>query len=259
MKEAIIMWKITPIPAFNDNYIWAIHNNTDCIVVDPGTAKPVQSFLRETRLALAGILVTHHHPDHVGGILDLLKEWHVPVFGPDNPEIKGISNIVGEGATISIKGKFFSVNSTPGHTLDHIVYVAPDEKALFCGDTLFGAGCGRIFEGTPSMLYGSLQKLASLPADTRVYCAHEYTLSNLRFALEVEPENPEIQRRFSDCVELRNQGQPTLPSTIAEELLTNPFLRVDITAVITQTLNQGACSDSPVDVFTCLREWKNQF
>lgn len=259
MKHTMPMLQITPIPAFTDNYIWAIHDAKTCIVVDPSAALPVLQFLENHKLMLAGILVTHHHADHTGGIQALLEQFPIPVYGPDNPEIHSVSHSVQDNQTISLAGKHFTVLAVPGHTLDHIAYYLPAEKALFSGDTLFAGGCGRIFEGTPAQMLASLEKLAALPADTRLFCTHEYTVSNLRFALEVEPSSEPLHKRLSGCLELRRAGLPTLPSLLAEELETNPFLRAHKDTVITQALNQGARSAAPLDVFTCLREWKNHF
>ena len=259
------MHQIYPIPAFSDNYIWAYipaDNSGQCFVVDPGDAKPVMTFLQERQLSLAAILVTHWHGDHIGGINDLLKTFDVPVYGPDSQHIPQVTHVLSEGDSINCLGINLNILAIPGHTLDHIAYFAPgkqDPPLVFCGDTLFAAGCGRMFEGDAPMMHQSLQKLASLPHDTRVYCTHEYTLANLTFALAVEPDNVQLQQRFDECNDKRQQNQCTLPSFIALELETNPFLRVQQYGVVMQALNQGAASKQAVDVFAYLRKWKDNF
>jgi len=235
---------ITPIPALKDNYIWAIMNRTNntVLIVDPGEAEPVNAFLHEHKLTLAGILLTHHHWDHTNGVASLGKQHHVPVIGPEKDRIAGLTRAVKEGDEVNIDGFpfTFKVMEIPGHTLGHIAYYS--RGMLFCGDTLFAAGCGRIFEGTPPQMFATLQKLAALPDDTNVYCAHEYTVNNLRFAELAEPDNATIQKRMQKVRELRDQHLPSLPSTLGEEKATNPFLRCDT-----------------VDEFTRLRKWKDDF
>lgn len=253
------MLKITPIPAFTDNYIWAISHNHQLIVVDPGASAPVQRYLQDKQMQLSGILVTHWHPDHTGGIAELVRQYAVPVYGPQSEHIPDVTQVLADGDTIEVLDIQLQVLAVPGHTLDHLAYYSEEAESLFCGDTLFAAGCGRVFEGTAAMMLSSLEKLAKLPERTFIYCAHEYTLSNLRFALEVEPDNQALQQRLIDCEKLRAEGKVSLPSTLNEELMTNPFLRVQEESVITQALNQGAHSASAVDVFSCLREWKNHF
>lgn len=253
------MLQTIPIPAFTDNYFWVMHNCKEAIVVDPGAAAPVVDFLQENSLHLAGIFVTHWHHDHIGGIEELLQHSTVPVYGPRSSHIPQVTHPLNNGDTFKALETTFNIIAVPGHTLEHIAYYCPSEAALFSGDTLFAGGCGRLFEGTADMMYTSLQKLARLPAETAVYCAHEYTVSNLRFALEVEPDNTALLERLLYCEKLRQDQRCTLPASLAIELLTNPFLRVTQESVITQTLNQGAYSSSPLDIFTCLREWKNHF
>ena len=213
------MLSITPIPAFSDNYIWAIHNSTGCYVVDPGEPDAVLQFIAETGLTLAGILITHHHFDHTGGIKSLTAENSIPVYGPDNQKIDGITRQVKNGDNITILGCSFSILATPGHTLDHIVYFSNNNSnpILFCGDTLFSGGCGRLFEGTPEQMQQSLDKLADLPENTQVFCAHEYTRANLAFAATIEPENTDIQARISDVDQLRQQNRPSIPTSIGLE------------------------------------------
>ncbi|HQQ74327.1 MAG TPA: hydroxyacylglutathione hydrolase [Pseudomonadales bacterium] len=217
---------LIPIPAFSDNYIWLLVKDDKAWAVDPGEATPVLSVLLEKKLQLAGILLTHHHPDHTGGIAELLRHYRVPVYGPDNSPVSTlISHPLQHEDSITLVDMAFSVIAIPGHTLDHIAFYSVTENILFCGDTLFSAGCGRVFKGTYEQMYHSLLKLVTLPDDTRVCCAHEYTLSNLRFANFVEPDNYDIIEYQKQCESLREKNQPTLPSTIAQEKKVNPFLR----------------------------------
>jgi hydroxyacylglutathione hydrolase len=253
------MLNIIPIPAFKDNYIWALHDRQYAVVVDPGDAVPVRAWLDAQQLKLAAILCTHHHNDHVGGICELAQLYNVPVYGPRHEIIPCISHAVSEGDEVKIAelGIQLKVLDIPGHTFGHIAYL--DEESVFCGDTLFGCGCGRLFEGTAAQLNHSLQRLAQLPDDTRVYCAHEYTEANIRFALACEPDNAQLKQRQTDARALRTAGQPTLPSTIALEKATNPFLRCAEPEVI-RTLHQHGLTDSAeLSVFTALRKWKNNF
>lgn len=217
---------LIPIPAFSDNYIWLLARDGRAWVVDPGEADPVINALAGQALRLSGILLTHHHPDHTGGITALVSRFKIPVYGPaDSPASMLISHPLQNGSSIHIGDMDFSVIAVPGHTLDHIAYYSRQEKILFCGDTLFSAGCGRIFEGTAAQMYESLRKLASLPDQTRVCCAHEYTLSNLRFAMTVEPNNKDIISYADQCEKLRAKNKATLPSTLEIEMRINPFLR----------------------------------
>ena len=217
---------LLPIPAFTDNYIWLLENGVTAWVVDPGEATPVLKVLREKNMQLEGILLTHHHADHSGGIAELLKHYQVPVYGPDNSPVRAlISYPLQDGSCITLGNMAFSVIAIPGHTLDHIAFYSAVDNILFCGDTLFSAGCGRVFEGTHEQMYQALLKLAALPDDTRVCCGHEYTLSNLRFAASLEPANNDILEHQKQCKILRAKNLPTLPSTIAQEKKINPFLR----------------------------------
>jgi hydroxyacylglutathione hydrolase len=259
-KQAALMHiLIKPILAFNDNYIWAMINeeNGHCAVVDPGDARPVLAFLSEHALTLEAILITHHHADHVGGVKTLIDTFDVPVYAPKKePFPRSIA--VSEGDTVCLDqlGVSFSVLDLPGHTRGHVAYYTP--AFVFCGDTLFSGGCGRLFEGTPEQFYDSLQKLAQLPDSTKLYCAHEYTVSNLKFAHAVEPDNEALIAYQHHCAERRAHNKPTLPSTMALEKQINPFLRCDQPTVIAAAKQHGA-TDSPVSVFHTLRQWKDHF
>jgi hydroxyacylglutathione hydrolase len=250
------------LPAFADNYIWMLHDGARAVVVDPGDAAPVVDALSRLRLQLAGILVTHHHGDHTGGIEALRSQLHGPVWGPARERIPTPYTPLQQGDTLQVLGLEFDVFDVPGHTAGHIAYAqrgADSAPLLFCGDTLFSGGCGRLFEGTPAQMHESLSRLAALPADSRVCCTHEYTLSNLRFAAAVEPDNEDLVRYRAHCESLRAQQQPTLPSRIDLELQINPFLRCTVPAVVRSARAHGATNDSPVAVLAALREWKNRF
>ncbi|MBU3070089.1 hydroxyacylglutathione hydrolase [Aestuariicella sp. G3-2] len=257
------MLKIITVPAFTDNYLWLFHpeNSNQAYVVDPGDAAPIEDALTQYGLTLAGILVTHHHGDHTGGIAALTKGRSIPVFGPKSQNIPSITHPLSEGDEVTIEGQAaFKVIEVPGHTLDHIAYYSASEAVLFCGDTLFAGGCGRMFEGEPQQMQSSLAKLGSLPSETRVYCAHEYTLANLKFAQAVEPDNKHLQARNEQAEKARAQGQSTVPSTIGLELETNPFLRVNETSVINAANKQEpGNTNEPWQVFAVLRSWKDNF
>ncbi len=260
---------IVPIPAFADNYIWALLHRGHCVVVDPGDAAPVEAFLAERRLTLDAILITHHHGDHVGGVAALAAARPgLPVYGPAAEAIAGVTHPLADGDTLVLPitpRVRWQVMSVPGHTRGHIAYFGDD--MLFCGDTLFAAGCGRLFEGTPAQMHASLSRLAALPATTRVYCTHEYTLANLRFALAVEPDNAALAERSFTEQARRARNEPTLPSTIALERATNPFLRVTLPTVIASAAQHARAASgppapeasNPVAVFSVLRQWKNDF
>lgn len=247
------------IPAFEDNYIWCIEHNGTAAVVNPGDEAPVLAHLAHNGLRLGAILVTHHHGDHSGGIAALVQRFDVPVFGPAGEDIAGVTVKLREGDTVNVPGigAPFSVIDVPGHTRGHIAYYRPNQ--LFCGDTLFACGCGRLFEGTAAQMAGSLHKLAQLPGDTEVYCAHEYTQSNIRFARAVEPENAALSARSGQVNDLRARRLPTVPSTIELERATNPFLRCEVPQVAATARSHGAADSSPLAVFAALREWKNRF
>lgn len=256
------MNKIIPIPAFTDNYIWAIHSVNDSMVavVDPGDAEPVLAYLKNLRLNLNAILITHRHWDHTNGITQLLEHFpDVPVYGP-NKSVDQITEIVGDGTVITLEAQALklSVLAIPGHTLDHIAYSG--EGILFCGDTLFSAGCGRIFEGTVEQMYQSLNKLASLDGDTLIYCGHEYTLSNLSFALSLEPDNELLRAKTLEIAALRAAGKASLPSRLAEERNFNPFLKCHLLEFQKHInlLTENKLSTA-VDFFAEIRSMKDHF
>lgn len=255
--------KLVPLPAFQDNYLWVLHDGRQALVVDPGDAQPVLAFLAQAGLRLQAILVTHHHPDHVGGVAQLRDATGAPVWGPARESIPQPFTPLAQGDEVTVLGLPWRVIDVPGHTSGHIAYYTPDvdgAPVLFCGDTLFSGGCGRLFEGTPAQMLASLDALAALPAGTRVCCAHEYTLSNLRFARAVEPANEALARYQADCEALRAQGRPTLPSTVGVERQINPFLRTREPAL--RQAAQARNGTDPADdvaVFAAIRQWKNEF
>jgi hydroxyacylglutathione hydrolase len=251
------MFEISFIPAFKDNYIWLLTQGKRAFVVDPGDAAPVIARLKADDLTLEGILITHHHADHQGGIAELKARWDLEVYAPANESITGRTRPLSGGEQIAVLDQMLEVMAVPGHTLGHLAYLAPG--ALFCGDTLFGAGCGRLFEGTPGQMSASLDRIASLPDSTLVYCAHEYTEMNLGFALAVEPENAALQVRVAKVAALRAAGLPSVPSTLGEEKATNPFLRCTEKAVIEAGLQHAAVDREKTSIFTAIRSWRNNF
>jgi hydroxyacylglutathione hydrolase len=252
------MFEVVPVRAFKDNYVWTLRSGRHAAVVDPGEAGPVLEYLAREKAELAAILATHHHADHVGGIAELLQKHRVPVYGPKKEPIATLTHPVGGGDTVTIPelGATFEVLDIPGHTRAHIAYYGAG--SLFCGDTLFACGCGRVFEGTPEQMYASLEKLRALPDDTKVYCGHEYTLANIGFARNVEPQNAALGAREERDRRLRERGLPTLPSLLGDEKATNPFLRCTEPAVV-ESVNKylGTRVSDPVRVFAAIREWKN--
>lgn len=252
--------KMTPLSAFTDNYIWMLHNDTHAVAVDPGDARPVLQFLRGRKLSLAAILTTHHHADHTGGNHELLAHFQVPVYGPARETIPGMTQPLqhGDRVTLPELALEFSVIDVPGHTAGHIAYYGLN--SLLCGDTLFAAGCGRLFEGTPLQMATSLDRLAQLPEDTLVYCAHEYTLGNLAFALHVDRNNPALIERARIEQQKRAAGLPTLPSSIGLEKASNPFLRCHVDALHAAAETwAGKTLPDAIAVFAVLREMKNVF
>ncbi|MDO8959895.1 MAG: hydroxyacylglutathione hydrolase [Rhodocyclaceae bacterium] len=250
--------KIEPIRAFEDNYIWALRHDGQVAVVDPGEAAPVARFLEATGDRLCAILVTHRHGDHIGGIAELVARMAVPVFGPALEAAEVVTHPLRDGETVRIPalGEDFTVIEVPGHTLGHVAYYRPG--VLFCGDTVFGAGCGRVFEGTMTQMHASLARIAALPAATLAYCAHEYTQSCLRFARTVEPDNPHIAARIGRVDKLCASNQASVPSTLAEELATNPFLRWQSPAVIAAaTTRLGHSPGSDAETFAAIRRWRD--
>ncbi len=251
---------VDPIPAFRDNYIWAIHNQRHAIVIDPGDARAVRAFLAQHNLTLCAILTTHHHHDHTGGNAELAEAFGIPVYGPAKEAIPALSHPLSDGDTVHIPELALQcrVLDIPGHTAGHIALYG--HGWLFCGDTLFGCGCGRLFEGTAAQMFASLEKLAALPADTLVFCAHEYTLDNIAFALSLEPDNPALLSRAQHDRERVAAHQPTLPSTLALEKATNPFLRCREPALHRYAeYSSGKSIHNPVEVFSILRTLKNDF
>jgi hydroxyacylglutathione hydrolase len=253
------------LPAFTDNYIWMLHNGQEALVVDPGDAAPVQEALRQHGLTLTAILVTHHHPDHIGG-LQALQTPQLRIYGPRHEAINELTDRLGEGDVVHWQGLHLRVLDIPGHTAGHIAYLREDVNQpdpigpiAFVGDTLFSGGCGRVFDGTLAQLHESLNRLADLPDATRFCAAHEYTLGNLRFATAVEPNNPDLAAYQARCEALRAQGLPTLPGTIGNEKAINPFLRCTQSEVVSSAQQHGARDTSPQAVFAALRQWKNTF
>ncbi|HET8871435.1 MAG TPA: hydroxyacylglutathione hydrolase [Aquabacterium sp.] len=258
--------ELLALPAFADNYIWMIHDGAEAIVVDPGEASPVIRALEQHGLTLVSILVTHRHADHVGGIRELRPLLQGPIYGPDALAPEYVDHVVREGDTFSQLDLTIKVWETPGHTAEHISYICDVALAqndltpiLFCGDTLFSAGCGRLFDGHPEWLLNTLKRLAQLPDQTKICCAHEYTLSNLAFAKAVEPGNSTLAEFHQHCLELRGRNLPTLPTTLSIERQVNPFLRLNEPEIISSVKQHGDPHDDALAVLTALRAWKNTF
>ena len=254
------MINIEPIEAFSDNYIWLVTTNEGSIVIDPGESSKTIELLKKRNLSLKAILITHHHFDHTGGIDELKLFSSAKVYGPKN-DISSIDVRVEVGQALSLIGIDFEIIELPGHTMDHIAFYTNNNgnPLLFCGDTLFAGGCGRVFEGTFEQMHESLMKLKSLPANTKVYSGHEYTTANLSFAKEVEPLNKNIISRYNEVLKLRKEGIPTLPTTIEIELKTNPFFRCDVEEIQDSLLKKFNIERNEQEIFKALREWKDNF
>ena len=254
------MINIEPIEAFSDNYIWLLTTNEGSLVIDPGESNNLLKILKEKNLDLKAILITHHHYDHTGGIEEILSSKSIDVYGPNN-NINSINKRVSNKSKINLLGIEFEVIEIPGHTLDHIAFYSENNgnPILFCGDTLFAGGCGRVFEGTFEQMYDSLSILKKLPMNTKVYSGHEYTESNLKFATNVEPLNQKLISRYNEVIKLRRQGLSTLPTTIELELETNPFFRVDQNEIQKLISEKFSTPKNNKDIFTAVRQWKDNF
>ena len=257
------MFEIFPIRAFSDNYMWTLIEGDQAIVVDPGEAKPVIDTFDKKNLNLNSIVITHHHFDHTGGVVELKDHFNCEVYDPGGGHIEGISSPLNDNEEFDLLGKKFIALHTPAHTLDQLAYYSEEacsDPILFCGDTLFSAGCGRIFEGTPLQMHDSLSRFANLPENTQVYCGHEYTQSNLTFAAAVEPDNQFIQDKIKEVNNLRGQDKETLPSDIASELKINPFMRCNEGTVVDAAVNySGKELKEPHEVLGAIRDWKDNF
>ncbi|MBP7483864.1 MAG: hydroxyacylglutathione hydrolase [Aquabacterium sp.] len=258
--------ELLALPAFTDNYIWMIHNGQEALVVDPGDASPVIQTLNQNGLKLKAILVTHRHADHIAGIAALQPYLDGPIYGPESLQNSGVNHPVYEGDQITFGPLTFHVWETPGHTAEHLSFFCEQlmlahqsTPVLFCGDTLFSAGCGRVFDGHPELLWQSLNRLAQLPEQTKICPAHEYTLSNLDFAEAAEPSNPALHTHRQHCLNLRGRHLPTLPTTLLVERQINPYLRLTEPEIISQARMHGATTEQPEAVFIALRAWKNTF
>ena len=254
------MLSVEPIKAYSDNYIWLISTNEGSIVVDPGESSEILNLIDSNKINLKGVLITHHHYDHTNGLVDLTNKIDLAVFGPKN-NINGINNIVSESDKFSLIGIDFEVIEIPGHTLDHLAFYSFNDgnPILFCGDTLFAGGCGRVFEGTFKQMFESLKKISKYPKETKVFCGHEYTLSNLKFALEVDKDNELLKNEFIDVENLVSSGKPSLPTNLDKEFKINPFLRCNDANIKNKIIQKFDIMDDELEIFTALRKWKDNF
>ena len=253
------MLSVEPIKAYTDNYIWLVSTNEGSIVVDPGESKEILNLIDTNEIDLKGVLITHHHYDHTNGLLDLTNKMNLEVYGPE--KIEGINNIVNESDKFSLIGINFEVIEIPGHTLDHLGFYScnNEDPILFCGDTLFAGGCGRVFEGTFEQMFMSLKKISKYPKETLVFCGHEYTLSNLKFALEVDKDNKDLANEFNNIEKLISSDIPSLPTNLDKELKLNPFLRCHDIDIKNKVIEKFDIIDDELQIFTALRKWKDNF
>ena len=254
------MLSVEPIKAYTDNYIWLVSTNEGSIVVDPGESKEILNLIDTNKIDLKGVLITHHHYDHTNGLLDLTNKMNLEVYGPE--KIEGINNIVKESDKFSLIGIDFEVIEIPGHTLDHLAFYSSnnnEDPVLFCGDTLFAGGCGRVFEGTFEQMFKSLKKISKYPKETKVFCGHEYTLSNLKFALEVDKDNKDLMNEFNNIEKLISSDIPSLPTNLNKELKLNPFLRCHDIDIKNKVIEKFDIIDDELQIFTALRKWKDNF
>ena len=253
------MLSVEPIKAYTDNYIWLVSTNEGSIVVDPGESKEILNLIETNKIDLKGVLITHHHYDHTNGLLDLTNKMNLEVYGPK--KIQGINNIVKESDKFSLIGIDFEVIEIPGHTLDHLAFYSSNNKdpILFCGDTLFAGGCGRVFEGTFEQMFKSLKKISNYPKETKIFCGHEYTLSNLKFALEVDKDNKQLSDEYINVKKLISSDIPSLPTNLNKELKVNPFLRCNEINIKNKVIDKFDIIDDELEIFTALRKWKDNF
>ncbi len=254
------MLSVKPIKAYQDNYIWLVSTNEGSIVVDPGESKKILNLIDNNEIDLEGVLITHHHFDHTNGLSDLLNKSSLEVYGPKN-NVNGINNIVKNNDKFTVIGIDFEVIEIPGHTLDHIAFYSfnSGEPILFCGDTLFSGGCGRVFEGTFDQMFNALKKISKYPKETKIFCGHEYTLSNLKFALAVDENNEDLIKEYDNIKNIVDSGNPSLPTILEKELKINPFLRCDNHHVKNKIVSKFNTSDDEFEVFCALRQWKDNF
>ena len=253
------MLSVEPIKAYTDNYIWLVSTNEGSIVVDPGESKEILNLIDSNKIDLKGVLITHHHYDHTNGLLDLTNKMNLEVYGPK--KIEGINNIVKESDKFSLIGIDFEVIEIPGHTLDHLAFYSSNNKdpILFCGDTLFAGGCGRVFEGTFEQMFKSLKKISNYPKETKIFCGHEYTLSNLKFALEADEDNKQLADEYINVKKLISSDIPSLPTNLNKELKVNPFLRCNEINIKNKVIDKFDIIDDELEIFTALRKWKDNF